>query len=118
MKKQLVCCFVVYVVVSGSMFIGPDENVMAQDSRDVLIATPIAEPLPPTKGPVEEILKLEIRDGLKRFLLADLFAQHGDYEQALDIVDYTKPVTVPDKALAVEEDPELVRLLEYQRRKI
>ncbi len=118
MKKRFIFWFVVSVVVSGSMFKGSDGNVMAQVSRDVLIATPIADPLLPTKGPAEEILKLEIRDGLKRVLLADLFTTHGQYDQALEFVDYTKPVTVLDKPLAVEEDPELIRLLEYQRQKI
>jgi len=118
MIKQLVFWLVGFVVMSGSMFKGSDGNLMAQISRDVPTVIPIIKPLPPTKGPAEEILKLEIRDGLKRVLLANLYAQHGEYDQALEFTDYCKPVTVLDKELAIEEDPQLIRLLEYQRQKI
>lgn len=118
MKKQLVFWLIVFVVVSGSMFKSSDGNLMAQVSREVPIGTPIAGNVDPIKGPTEGILALEIRDGLKRFLLADLFATHGQYDQALEIVDYTKPMTILDKELAVEKDPQLIRLLEYQRQKI
>ncbi len=118
MKKRLVFWFVVFVLISSGVFNGSDATLMAQVSREVPIGTPIAGPIYPIKGPAEGILKLEIRDGLKRFLLADLYAQHGEYDQALEIVDYTKPVTVLDKELAVEKDSELIRLLEYQQQKI
>jgi len=105
-------------MLSGSIFKVPDGNVMAQDPRE--IPTPIPDIVMDDniKGPAEGIFDLEIPDGLKRVLLADLFATHGEYEQALEIVDYTKPVTVLDRELAVEEDPELIRLLEYQQQKI
>jgi tetratricopeptide (TPR) repeat protein len=118
MKKQVVLCCVVYVVLTSSVLNVPGGNVMAQVSETIRTPLPGSFLLDDIKGPAEGILELDIRDGLKRFLLADLFAQHGQYEQALEIVDYTKPVTILDKELAVEKDPELIRLLEYQRQKI
>lgn len=120
MKKRFMFCLIVVVVLISSIFKIPGVNVMAQEPTPTPTPTPqpiiaFAENI---KGPAEGILELEIRNGLKRVLLAELFATHGDYEHALDIVDYTKPVTILNKELAVEEDPELIRLLEYQRQKI
>ncbi len=101
------------LIVSSSMF--KSGNSMAQD---IAARTPIPDPPATIKGPAEGILKLNIRDGLKRILLSDLYARHGDYDQALDMVDNTKPVTILEKQIAVAEDPEIIRLLEYQRQKI
>jgi len=108
MKKRLICCLVLFVVLSGI-------NIMAQD---VSLPTPTSESPDPIRGPAEGILELKISDGLKRFLLADLYARYGGYEKAFEIVDYTKTVEILDKKLTVEEDPEVIRLLEYQRQKI
>ncbi len=118
MKKRLVFCLVICVMLSGSIFTVPGGNVMAQVSREIPTPTPDIVMDDIVKGPAKGILELKIRDGLKRVLLVDLFATHGDYEKALEIVDYTKPVTVLDRELAIAEDPELIRLLEYQRQKI
>ena len=118
MKKQLIFCFVVSVMVSGSIFKGSDGNLIAQVSREVRIVPPTPIPLDPIKGPAEGIFASEIRDGLKRFLLVDFFTTHGQYDQAVEIVDYTKPVTILGKELAVEKDSELIQLLKYQRQKI
>ena len=81
-------------------------------AQDVSLPTPTSESPDPIRGPAEGILELKISDGLKRFLLADLYARYGGYEKALEIVDYTKTVEILDKKLTVEEDPEVIRLLE------
>ncbi|MCP4367262.1 MAG: hypothetical protein GY797_03985, partial [Deltaproteobacteria bacterium] len=88
-----------FLLVCLGVFIGLEVCVMAQQSRTPgkrEVATPVpgiaildnpekvATPIPETqiydyiRGPAEEIFILKVRDGLKRFLLADLYAKHGD----------------------------------------
>jgi tetratricopeptide (TPR) repeat protein len=112
MKKLVWICLGVLIGLGGNIFDSFERTVIAQETQVGI------GPCLVCRGPAEEILKQEISDGLKRFLLADLFATHGDYDQALEIVDYTKPITILEKQIAAEEDPELIRLLEYQRQKI
>ncbi len=62
------------------------------------------------RGPEgQEILNLEIKDGLKQFLLANLYANHGLYDIAREHLE---------NQLAIEQEPETRRLLEYASQKI
>lgn len=113
MKKRVSEWLVIWIVIIGSFGAGPVGNAGAQRSREVPTPRPPADIGDLVKGPAEGILDLTISDGLKRVLLADLFAAHGEYEQAREIADYTRPVMVMSTELAAEEDPEIRQLLQY-----
>lgn len=70
------------------------------------------------RDPIEKILDLQISDGLKRFLLAELYAQHGEYKNALELLDDTTSVEILDRRFAVGSTTEHQILLDYLRQKI
>jgi len=112
MKKLFVFCLGVLLGFGGNVFNAFDVKVLAQE-RGIRLP-----PCSVCRGPAEEILKQEISGGLKRFLLAELYATYQEYDQALEILDYTKPITILDQQLAVEKNPESTRLLDYLRQQI
>ena len=54
------------------------------------------------RDPIEKILDLRMSDGLKRFLLAELYAQHGEYEKALELLDDTSSVEILGRRFSAE----------------
>ena len=109
MKKNLKALWrswlIFLVLVSGGV-VGQHLKLEAQ----LELPTPVIVNPDPIRGPEEEaILALEVRDGLKQFLLADLYIQHGQYEDAQ---------TILVQQARKEADPELKQLLAYLEQKL
>lgn len=109
MKKFIIVCLCGVIGWNGSLLVAFAQVPTPTPSLEIPIIL---------RDPIERILKLEISDGLKRFLLADLYAANGEYPKALEMLDYTNPTPILNRSLAIEKAPEVKRLLEYQQQKI
>ena len=103
-KRFLHYAFVCTIVGSGLL----GEFAMPVAAQ-VEVPTPRVGTLDPVRGPQDDILQLEIREGLKQFLLARLYARYAKYDEALDILE---------RQLEIEADPDIRELLNYLRRTI
>jgi tetratricopeptide (TPR) repeat protein len=105
----------VCVVVCLSLLIGWSSGICRA-------AVPTPKPRPEIvvylRDPIEKILDLQISEGLKRFLLAELYAQHGEYENALELLDDRISIEILGRQFAAGSPTEHQVLLDYLRQKI